>query len=981
MREVAATAPSIVSDKADYAPGETVTLTGSDWQAAESVHIFVNDSDGQTWSYATDVTSDDNGGFTTQFSLPSTFIANYSVTATGASSGTATTTFTDANVNTTLTLAFASASITYGDSDGYNGVLTGKVTGNDVPGANQTVTLNRFGTSNCSGSGASVATHTTNSSGAYGNSSFVPTKASPLSYQAHFNGATISGDNWRAEDSACQTLTVAKANTTTTASSSASSITTAGSTTINWSVSSTRGVAGNTATGTMSVVKDSGPGTLACTLMSDPNANISAGQTASGFSYATMGPGMHNGQRFLCGSATAGSYTFHVHFADSDGNYNNSDSSTLTLTVTSDTSPPVITKTITGTAGSAGWYRSDVTVQWTVTDPDSPVVIDSGCGTDTFTAETTGVVSSCQAHSAGGSANDSVTIKIDKTKPVISASATSNGSPYSAGDWTNHDVSVQFACADAGSVQSGIGAGGDTVGGDATLGGETSNGSVSSTGECVDEAGNHAVHPVTFSPIRIDKTKPVISTSATSNGSPYSAGDWTNHDVTVSFSCADSGSVQSAIKTDTVAGATLSTETSNGSVTNTGVCTDNAGNSANATTFSPIKIDKTKPVISASAKNEDNTTYVAGTWTNQSVTVSFSCADDAGTVNSGLASNTVAGGGTQSAETATGSFTNTGGCTDNAGNSANANTFSPIKIDKTEPVITASAKKADNSTYIADTWTNQTVTVTFSCADNAGSANSGIATSTLTGGMISSDTASGSVTNGGACTDNAGNDANSKTFSPIKVDKTAPDLGITDTNLASYNVCGTRPSKPGFSPSDGLSGLDGSQGETWSTPGTPSGVGTYTYSAHAQDNAGNPATYGPKSYVVSYGTAFGGFLQPINSDGSSRFKLGSTIPVKFQALCNGTTVGNVVAKMYVKQGDNQPDPGTDEAISTASSTTGNLFRYDTAAQQYIFNLSTKLGYVNPNPEPAVNNFGQGTWTLKIGLDDGTFRSINIQLVR
>ena len=43
-------APTIQSDKADYAPGELVTLTGSGWQPGESVHINVNDEEGQTWT-------------------------------------------------------------------------------------------------------------------------------------------------------------------------------------------------------------------------------------------------------------------------------------------------------------------------------------------------------------------------------------------------------------------------------------------------------------------------------------------------------------------------------------------------------------------------------------------------------------------------------------------------------------------------------------------------------------------------------------------------------------------------------------------------------------------------------------------------------------------------------------------------------------------------------------------------------------------
>src|SRR6185437_14941977 len=45
-------APAIWSDRADYNPGATVTLSGAGWAPGEAVHIAVNDSDGQTWSYA-----------------------------------------------------------------------------------------------------------------------------------------------------------------------------------------------------------------------------------------------------------------------------------------------------------------------------------------------------------------------------------------------------------------------------------------------------------------------------------------------------------------------------------------------------------------------------------------------------------------------------------------------------------------------------------------------------------------------------------------------------------------------------------------------------------------------------------------------------------------------------------------------------------------------------------------------------------------
>ena len=91
-------APTIQSDKDDYAPSELVTLMGANWQPGETVHINVNDDEGQTWNRNVDVTADPNGQIQDQFQLPSSFVAVYTVTATGAQSGVATTSFTDGTV-------------------------------------------------------------------------------------------------------------------------------------------------------------------------------------------------------------------------------------------------------------------------------------------------------------------------------------------------------------------------------------------------------------------------------------------------------------------------------------------------------------------------------------------------------------------------------------------------------------------------------------------------------------------------------------------------------------------------------------------------------------------------------------------------------------------------------------------------------------------------------------------------------------------
>ncbi|HUG65966.1 MAG TPA: hypothetical protein VMK83_12170 [Gaiellaceae bacterium] len=96
--------PTISSDKDDYAPGELVTLSGTNWQPGETVTIDVNDDEGQSWRRNVDIVANEGGEIVDQFNLPDWFVAEYKVTATGEVSGVATTTFTDARVVTTATL-------------------------------------------------------------------------------------------------------------------------------------------------------------------------------------------------------------------------------------------------------------------------------------------------------------------------------------------------------------------------------------------------------------------------------------------------------------------------------------------------------------------------------------------------------------------------------------------------------------------------------------------------------------------------------------------------------------------------------------------------------------------------------------------------------------------------------------------------------------------------------------------------------------
>jgi hypothetical protein len=90
-----------------------------------------------------------------------------------------------------------------------------------------------------------------------------------------------------------------------------------------------------------------------------------------------------------------------------------------TAGVFADSTPPVITSNVAGTLGDNGWYVSDATISWTVSDPDSAITSMSGCGTTVLNVDTTGNTYTCFASSGGGASSVSVTVKRDATAPVV----------------------------------------------------------------------------------------------------------------------------------------------------------------------------------------------------------------------------------------------------------------------------------------------------------------------------------------------------------------------------------------------------------------------------------------------------------------------------------------------------------------------------------------------------------------------------------
>jgi CSLREA domain-containing protein len=275
----------------------------------------------------------------------------------------------------------------------------------------------------------------------------------------------------------------------------------------------------------------------------------------------------------------------------------------------------------------------------------------------------------------------------------------------------------------------------------------------------------------------------------------------------------------------------------------------------------------------------------------------------------------------------------------------------PLTIvgDTTPPTITASASKADNTPYTAGVWTNQDVTVHFTCSDSG----SGVA-SCPADQTYSTD---GEFTATGIATDNANNSA-SASFGPIRIDKTDPTLSPSVTPNPVY-LNGIATASAGAT--DSGSGIASQSCGVVNT----SSVGSKTVACNATDNTGNTTT-SSATYRVIY--RFIGFLPPINIPGHTEscgspcpvhfIKGNSTLPVKFQLKdANGTVVRPARLPVWLI-----PDQGSvikapvDESLFSPGIASAQTFKR--TGQQYHFNWKTK-------------GFATGYyWRIGVKLDDG-----------
>ncbi len=284
--------------------------------------------------------------------------------------------------------------------------------------------------------------------------------------------------------------------------------------------------------------------------------------------------------------------------------------------------------------------------------------------------------------------------------------------------------------------------------------------------------------------------------------------------------------------------------------------------------------------------------------------------------------------------------------------------------DSTPPTtnLTFSGTFGNNGWYVSDVQVNLTAT------DNGGSGINSTKysfdeTNWITYTAPFNITTEGTTTLYYYSTDNAGNVEITKNQT-IKIDKTPPQITIdTPARGSSYILNQTVPAN--WSANDSISGIDSV------TATTPNGnaidtatVGNKTFSINATDNSGNQAN---KTVTYSVVYNYSGILPPINANGNSIFKLGSTIPVKFQLQdANEKYISTAIGRIYVTNITKGATGKEINGTSTSGATIGNLFRYDSTSNQYIFNLATKPLSV-------------GTWRIRIYIDDGTSKYATIGL--
>lgn len=271
--------------------------------------------------------------------------------------------------------------------------------------------------------------------------------------------------------------------------------------------------------------------------------------------------------------STEGMTTVYYRSTDKAGNVENTRAETIKI----DKTPPVIIID----SPAEGYYKTDQTVTWEVTDTNLDTVMANYPSPTTFSDEGTYQVTVSATDLAGNTATaSSPQFTIDKTPPDISISGVEDGAYY------NMDVTPSISVTDTNLDTSSITLN-DAPFASGTIVSDEDEYTLRVT--ATDLAGNEALETVSFT---VDKTPPVVTVS---RDPETNAAGWNNTDVTVHFEATDE---LSGIDGDSFFEVLFTLEEEDQSASHT--FSDKAGNSTSVTEDN-INIDKTDPAITVNA--------------------------------------------------------------------------------------------------------------------------------------------------------------------------------------------------------------------------------------------------------------------------------------------------------------------------------------------------------------------------------------------
>ena len=251
-----------------------------------------------------------------------------------------------------------------------------------------------------------------------------------------------------------------------------------------------------------------------------------------------------------------------------------------------DDSAPGIARALNPSADGSGWFRGDVTVDWTVTEAQSPSSLQTtGCEDESVTADTALTTFTCTATSAGGTQESVLNVRRDATAPVVSQTSTLTGGGTLVNGWHTSPVGVTFTATDETSLF--------LVDGRAS---RTASQAVTTTrdGEQVvespaftDRAGNASAVGAVKRTVKVDANAPNAPTASVST--PAGSSGWHTAPVTVTFE--EAGDEGSGVASCTAA-VTVDVDTAGETVA--GTCKDNAGHVSAAKEVT-VKLDQGSP--------------------------------------------------------------------------------------------------------------------------------------------------------------------------------------------------------------------------------------------------------------------------------------------------------------------------------------------------------------------------------------------------